>query len=99
MRACQITCGAKLLSSHRHTAFNRRVGAVRHDQLRERRDTRALLSRQPDKSWTKVRSILIQIPPEERCHEQRHYGHWLAKMGEFRLQPQIRLIVAISVDG
>jgi len=59
---------------------------------------RVLFRRQPDKTRTKVRSILIEVPPEECRHEQRHYGHRPAKMRQFRLQPQVRLIVTIAVD-
>src|SRR6266851_167298 len=57
-----------------------------------------MLCRQPDKTRTKVRPILIEVSSEECCHEQRHYGHRPAKMRQFGLQPQIRLIVTIAVD-
>src|SRR5260370_42277014 len=57
-----------------------------------------MLCRQPDKTRTKVRPILIEVSSEECCHEQRHYGHRPAKMRQFGLQPQVRLIVTIAVD-
>src|SRR5215469_8027349 len=95
---CQIACGTKHLASHCYPTVDSCVGTVRHDQLRERGEARALLCWQPDEIRTKVRSILIEIPPKERCHEQRYYGYRLMKTWQFRLQPQVRLIVAIAVD-
>src|SRR5215471_2356978 len=45
-----------------------------------------------------MRSILIEISPEECRHEERHHSNGLAKARQLRLQSHIRLIVAIAVD-
>src|SRR5437868_6319245 len=58
-RVCQLTRGAKYLTGYRDAAFDRRVGPVGHDQLRERSEARALFGWQPDKTGSEMWSILI----------------------------------------
>ena len=45
-----------------------------------------------------MRPILIEIASEECSHEQRHHGHWLAKMRQFRFQSHVRLIVGVAMN-
>ena len=99
MCARQLTGGLKHLTGHVDTALDRRVCAVRNKQFSERSQPRAVLSRKPDETWREMRSILIQIPAKERRHEKRNHGHRSAKMWELRLKSQVRLVVAISMDG
>jgi len=95
VRSCQFAGCTKHLSRYGYTASTvvsaRYVRALPRDERRE-----CCSGRQPDKTRTKVRSILIEVPPEECRHKQRHYGHRPAKMRQFCLQPQVRLIVTIS---
>src|SRR5581483_7558327 len=96
--SCQLISGADHFLGDCYTAFNRGFGAIGHDQLRQRCDTRPFLRRQPHKAWAKMRPILVEVATEEIRHEQRHYGHWLLKIGQCRLQPQIRLVVTVAVN-
>ena len=67
--------------------------------MRERRQPPMLFRRQPDKPGPEMRPIVVQVPAEERRHEQRDHRHRPPKTGQLHLEPQIRLVAAKAVDG
>src|ERR1041385_4028674 len=64
VRSCQFVSGTNYFLRYPYTAFDRRVAAVRHDQLRQRPDPRAAFGWKPDKTRPEMRSVLVEVPTE-----------------------------------
>jgi len=73
------------------------VGPVRHEQRGERRQSPVLFCRPPDQARREMRPIVVQVPAEERGHEQRDHRHGPPKTRQLGLQSHVRLVGAEAV--
>ena len=46
-----------------------------------------------------MRPILVEVAAEERGHEDRDHGDWLAETRQLHLEPQVGLVAAEAVNG
>ncbi len=86
-------------AGRRDAAIDRTLAAERHEELGQRQHTRAPLGRHPYEVRPEMRPILVEIAPKECGDEERDHGDWLAETRQLQLEPHVRLVVAVAVNG
>lgn len=69
-RAGELDSRAEDFARDRDAALDRLVAAVRHDEAGQRHP----LLRPPHQSRREVRPVIVEVPAEERRHEERDHG-------------------------
>ena len=97
-RAAASAAAARSTSDgHRNAALDRRLAAKRHDERRERHQSRAGHSWAAGQSRSEMRAVVVEVPAEERGHEERDERDGPLKARQFGFDAQVRLICRVAV--
>jgi len=72
--------------------------SIRHEKFPEPSQAGVVPRRLPREAGADMRPVVVEIPPEERRHEQRHDRQRVAKARQLGPEPHVRLIVPEAVD-